>query len=579
MSLAQTNTGASVTVGRWRGTYLVPPDYSAARDLQQQLDTLIASRLAQECGVCLEQILAETDPTVWRIKKLALDFSLGRKISDPDELARDWALRLAATVHNVVDRCEQNESILRFPNRTAFVAQFITDLAASRCWDKWYYEEFHDLRVLSDSQAMRTVLLRGDIAPAEVIFQLASTGKFEAVLQALHELDAKAIYDACFESGSHRQDELDKWTAIAVKLWSESPLGYAACDNSRFRDALRLLARTASSFATARNDRHLKAAIDALLDLRGVLAQIRSPQRTDSVIRSLATGDLQLAANLAHSAGSPAQINALLFFAERMHGDADWGAQVAAVILGDANQQRFLTPRTVSEGESFLSPFGGIFLLGPSFQALQLARFTHVAAEPFDAPEQIAPVLCHLAILKCLGRSRCLEAADDPALRLFSGFDGLAFREALQNLDPSRLNLDDAQEFLLQTLADLGTDPQSPFADTPSPERQDNFFSFSNVWPEFDPGPLLDSIFSLIASAALKHFARKLPGFRSSSPEYLYQNFLAGLSGIRWTRERLEVRLPNCPLSLILRMTGLQQQVFELAWLKGIEVWLLPCQE
>jgi hypothetical protein len=110
-------------------------------------------------------------------------------------------------------------------------------------------------------------------------------------------------------------------------------------------------------------------------------------------------------------------------------------------------------------------------------------------------------------------------------------------------------------------------------------EKHYPFFCFPHIWPDREFDPVLDGTFSLIARAALKHFARKLSGFEASGPEHLYQNFLLGLSEVRNSDQRLEVRLPASPLSVILRMAGLQEQKYVATWLKGSEVWLLPPQE
>jgi hypothetical protein len=105
-------------------------------------------------------------------------------------------------------------------------------------------------------------------------------------------------------------------------------------------------------------------------------------------------------------------------------------------------------------------------------------------------------------------------------------------------------------------------------------EQELAYFSLRAVLPDVDEK--LDDAFSFIARAVLRDFSRRLFGFDLSSPEYLYQNFLAGLGSVLCRDEALEVRLPVSPLAVILRMAGLQQQNFQPPWLKGREVWLLP---
>jgi hypothetical protein len=688
MNRVQSQTDARVTVARWRTTYQVPQDCSAPQDLQQQLDRTVEAQLAEECRSFLEPLLDAADPAVWRIKELTLDLPLVAGPVDATEVSRNWGRRLAADLHSMIDGGDPGESILRFTNKAAFVAQFVFDVAEKTAWRKWYYEEFDHLRILSDSQTICVVLLRGDAQPSHVIAALAAAHKLEAVLRSLSGHDARAIYEFCFDSAlaAPRRADAEKWTSRVLELWNESSLGVSSRDEHGHCDALRLFGRTIVRFPGAHGDAQLKRAIDGLLDLRRVLALISSPSVLDGIINNLASGDVESAIGLAHRAGASDPNAAFCFFVEEMQGDADWGIQAAAVILGEVRQQRFLTTKTISEGESFLTPFGGVFLLGALLDALRLSDFVDAMASEFESPERIATILRHFVGLKCLGRIRAVDAADDPALRLFSGFSGQLFPQAFESLDAPKLNLAGAKRILLQTLLDpeivhaplllfdLVLLPDGNFAlvcrellrdewldvvpvssddsalTTPiqaslawivdtcgttcetifltellasrvncstlsnifgqmivldrrdaafrsrlaeqlrttvgklsirldSAEKECSFFSLSNIWPEFELPPAIDAVFSLIARAALKQFARKLPGFDSSSPEHLYQNFLAGISEIRWVDGRLEVRLPASPLSMILRMTGLQEQRYAPAWLKGVEVWLLPSRE
>jgi hypothetical protein len=685
---ALTHGDARVTVGRWVGTYLVPASYPAPQDLQRRADRIAAECLAASCGTCLEQALNAADTTVWRIRNLAVNLSLEVGSSDSHDIARDWGRRLATEIYSTVEQGEQSDCVLYFPSKAAFVAQFIFDLATGRAWGKWYYEEFEDLHVLSERQAICAVLLRGDLLPTEAILQLVSTGRLETVLLALNDSDARVIYDSCFESTavSPRDNGLDKWTGIVLELWNAAPLRAASRDENRYRDALRLFGRTLSRFPAALGDIRLKLVIDGLLEFRRVFFVLHSPQRMDSLIKDLASGNFQSAVSQAIGGGASDPNAALSFFAERMQGDANWGAQAVAVILGESNRERFLTSKTISEGESFLSLFAGVFLLGPSFEALRLDELTNAAANPSETPEKTTAILRHFAALKCLGQIRFADASDDPALRLFSGFEGHSFRQALENVDARQLKLAGAQRMLLQTLKDR-EQPHQPllFAELVSLLKggavfilrdlardewldivpvsavgfelagivQASLQRFSSIWESdramvflsdslssrMDPSelnlaayqvvvldrsndvlhaqlagqlgvtreqlvtrlssserhypyfcvprnglgfelvPVLDCTFSLISRAVLKNFARRLIGFDASSPDHLYQNFLSGLGEVRRIEQRLEVRLPASPLSLILRMAGLQERKFVPTWLKGLEVWLLPPQE
>ncbi len=77
---------------------------------------------------------------------------------------------------------------------------------------------------------------------------------------------------------------------------------------------------------------------------------------------------------------------------------------------------------------------------------------------------------------------------------------------------------------------------------------------------------------SLIARTVIRSFARRLPGFDQSSPEYLYQNFLTGTSTVVAQVGLLEVQLARCPLHLVLRIAGMHAQHYTLPWRDDMQV-------
>lgn len=676
------------TVGCWSGTYHVPRKTSDLRGLQIRLDEIISEQLGLVCQSFLEEYLNGADSSVWRVRDLSLNFSIDAGFADAHSVARDWGRSLASEVLSIVEGEEVNDSVLRFPNRAAYLAQFLSDLASSLAWGKWYYEEFSDLQVLSIRQAICSIFLRKEASAADLLLRIASTGHLESVLSALNEEDARLIFDICFDSApsSSRPHNLQKWAGIVVELWNSALLRAGSHSANRFRDALRLLARTLSRHPAGEGDLELQAVIHGLLELRPVLLQIRKPCLMESLFERLAAFDLQSATEIAARCGVHNPKEALSFFAQLMQGDVTWAQQAAGVVLSESNTEKFLTSTNIRIGESFLSPFGGIFLLGPSLINSSLDGLARYASDSCESPDKTAAVLRHLAAVKCFGGNRFAETSGDPALRLFSGMEALAFTEVLQDVNAGQLRLADAHDALLQSLsisyrshepllfADLvslssdrsvlilhelahdewldavqmasyGDDalgllqsslqgistiwklghpvlflgeslssqidmlvPRQTVENVRALHRMDDrteenlasqlgltrrqltyrlesakqhfkYFSLAASWPGFELNPSLDCLFTLISRAALRQFSRKLFGFESSSPNHIYENFLSGIGEIRRVSDHLEVRLPQSPLSMILRMAGLQDQKYVLPWLKGMEVWLLPPQE
>jgi hypothetical protein len=676
---------ACLTVGRWVSTYSVPASDTVTHDLCRSLDEAETGPLSERCSVELEPVVQREDASVWRIRRLDLTVSLDYGLAKTTNAADIWSRQLACSLAKVIQQREESDAVLRFENYASFVARFVLDLAANGAWGKWYYEEFEDLRIFPPSQAIRAVLLRESCLAADVIVHLASQRNLDVVLAVLTEKDASLIFDSCFESALAMPATagLDKWAAILLECCVSEPLFLLSPVDGYSCDALRLFARAVLREPGAMANEQLRGAIIRLLELRRVLSLIRSPLILESIIHKAAVGEVDAAMNLAIRSGSLDSADALRFFADRMLGDEDWGREAAAVLLNGNLPARVVSTASVPKGEPFLSPFAGIFLLGPSFLNLRCGQLAEFAAEPNENPSALTAILRHLIAVKCLGSVRASDVAGDTAVCLFSGFSGPSFFSSLASTEMNQLNVDAIRESHWQTLREserisdrcvlaelvslhgrerlvlrdlvgnewlgvaelpgelndlaslvlerlteasravavrpklvlLGSSLASRFdfsisrdvveecavADPRDPaqlvrladkcglsaarlqtllaatEQELAYFSLRTVAPDLDER--LDDTFSLVARAVLRDFSRRVFGFDLSSPEYLYQNFLAGLGSVLCRDEALEVRLPASPLAVILRMAGLQQQKFQPPWLKGREVWLLPPQD
>jgi hypothetical protein len=78
------------------------------------------------------------------------------------------------------------------------------------------------------------------------------------------------------------------------------------------------------------------------------------------------------------------------------------------------------------------------------------------------------------------------------------------------------------------------------------------------------------------ATATLSRFARRLPGFSSSTPAYLRSNALSIAAAIEREPDRIVVRLSRPPLYVILAMTGLIRRRYEIDWLSEVPFDVFP---
>jgi hypothetical protein len=449
--------------------------------------------------------------------------------------------------------------------------------------------------VLSLGRTIREALRDG---AADVLVCLAGAGGLQDVLGVLSPEDARAIYQVCREEVEQAATAaaMRKWTGVLLELWRDKPL--RSEEENLYRDGLWMLALAGAHHAGAMPDGDFMTSLDGLLNLRRVLRPIRSADIFDRLIRTLAASDLGGATALAITAGSENSYAALQFFSEMMQGDADWGAQAAGVLLNE-DFRRESTASEPLRDQTILSRFGGIFSLGPSLVTLG-----------FEATGADAAALRHLIAVKCLGGERARETASDPAVRLFSGFTG-AFSEALEALENSSALVElkhlllgryrgtslvaepvilpggeavlfrdvDENDWIWATAGGtevprgLKTTPRSDFKPA---QPHVSYFSLGVCWPGIPFS--LELIGTIAARAVLRHFARRLIGFSASRPDHLYTNFLAGRTTIEDTGYRLEVEIMPPPLSVVLRMAGIHNEVYHAPWI-GREVWLRQTSE
>jgi hypothetical protein len=102
----------------------------------------------------------------------------------------------------------------------------------------------------------------------------------------------------------------------------------------------------------------------------------------------------------------------------------------------------------------------------------------------------------------------------------------------------------------------------------------------TGVPAHFDAPPQLDErrdrVLAIETRRLLRDFAGRLPGFAASGPNYLFENFLNCRATIERRPGRIVVTLGRAPLDLILNVTGMNRQRYELSWLRGERFELYP---
>jgi hypothetical protein len=428
-------------IGRWLNTYLAGADLLARnsnlREMMDRVDRSIAADLPS-CEHWVHSFGTQVEE-VWRIRRVEL-FSLV-DLSSPtcSDIANRLSNRLSDKLHEVTQSGGESDNVVRFPSRAAYLAQFVIDLAGGRARGKWYYEEFQSLSELSAGRAIAEVLsaLPGD--GVETLLHLAASRSLESVLAALTPADARRICSACFgdpigaidapssedvawgmhglASESLSAAELSQWCGRLLCVWNEEPLrGLPSTDH---HDALRWLANASLRFPGVAREPAALAALAGLLALRRVLASIRDSVLADRLVRRVAEGSLPVpkATALARGAGAASPEPALRFLERIAHDDPDWASQATAALI-----RQNATYRAASEGESSITPYGGIFLVAPSLIELRLHEISEAAAG--DGRDlEAAALFRHIVMINCIGAQSTDKPFLDPAFSILSGYD------------------------------------------------------------------------------------------------------------------------------------------------------------
>ena len=416
---------------------------------------MVKTEVAKVCAESLERGIGAGDPAVWLIRRLDLDLSLAVNRVSPESVANDWGVQLAGSIHRAFERGEENELVLRFPNRAAYLAQFVRDLSAGRAWNRWYYQQFESLRSLPISRAITELFAGEPEQTGPALVSLMAIQALRDVLCTLTSHDSRRVFQLWRNSTASMDDRAGEsaWVGRLLQYWSETPFrngGRAISDDSGFRDGLWWATLAVERHPGSEVDSGLLAAVDSLLELRGVLAAL-SPVQRARVMRHLASGEIEDAIALALQEGVDGRPPALEFFARNMQGDLNWAKEAEGVLLGEREYlSRSASPQVITHGPAIPSAFAGVFRLGPSFLASGCDQILG-ACDP-----DTSALLRHVLAMKCMGGERASAGENDAGMRVFSGFGGRSAAGALQALNPHRMNLRSAQAALVNILRNSG---------------------------------------------------------------------------------------------------------------------------
>ena len=497
------------SIGRAESTYLVPREHAAAGGIRSRADRVLRERVGELLAPIVETIFR--GPSVCLVERLDVDFAVAADSLDDDEFAQLWSQEIA---RNLAAAVRNGGNVIEFPSRAAFVAQYVTDVAAGRANGRWYYAPFASLAVLPSASAVREAITGEPAIAFEVIAELAQTKRLRAVIDALSDRGAHEVWETAFPARDTASDPSPSLIERLLSVWEETmPGGFAtgAGQGTVARAALRLAAAVVETASTPVDAAQLRTHIDALLALAAMLDAAAEPW---SLIESIIDGDAAAAVLRAAASDRITDLATLRFFTRLGASRADLVTCAASTLAGPAAP----STRDAAAGDIIASRFAALALLLPPL--IDLGVF---------AGEDEAPLRVLIAA-RCAGRARAHEVLRDPIALLFAG-------------DAAAMRFDESRDFIGE-LRGLMT-------------------------------PALDRKAARAAHAVMQSLAARLPGFARSSFAHLRANFLNGDGTIRFDGERIDVHLPSLPLALVIRVAGMHGRGFEVPWLPGRAVTLL----
>lgn len=540
---------STLFIGRLHNQYLVPAELSW-EDLRHRCESSLQADLMSSISRSLDRRLPAQDPSLWFVRKLALDFPVSAEA--PGHIVADvWAEEIAAGLVETLVR-GRGEDVIRFPDRAAYRARFFLDLADGSAWSKWYYAPFDGLRALSLTAALRTAMLDSMETTLEAL-DLLGDQAFQLV-RALCPGDAARVLTGLTAGPS--AGGLEECVLAAIGAVETAP--YADEDHRALN--LYLSARRNTS---GRGGHLLGDAVRAVARLLRCLEERPAAHNlndSDDLATLYRAFGPEHAPVLAPLLSCPGAVLNLLHSGKRAGG-----------------------------AERRYTHFGGVFLLLPLIDELPLP----------DWPD--ADIVRFLILVKCLGRDRALGCFRDALLR-----DLLRIKPELDADQLAQWSQGVRREHLDRWLAALldwhmrkGTAAGPPFHSRQAQRRGAPVIlsvdRAREIWTGYPAAGSVDAEFSgavtkdldylslprnlgvrrgvdlalsVAAQGVLRNFAWKLPGFALSSLPHLFANFLDCCAAVEEASDLCVIRLGRAPLHLILGMAGLNRRSYQLSWME-----------
>src|SRR5215468_6811982 len=115
-------------IRRFRAEYFISAQHPNPYHLKSRLDEAIERRLAPALSEVFSPWCSTGDSSVWIINRIEVDISLNAAL-DRDQISKSMSAQIGRSLGAALQDRGDSGNVLRFANRAAYIASFLTDLA------------------------------------------------------------------------------------------------------------------------------------------------------------------------------------------------------------------------------------------------------------------------------------------------------------------------------------------------------------------------------------------------------------------------------------------------------------------
>jgi hypothetical protein len=536
-------------VERFNATYFIARDHPAPDRLKSKLDDTVQQDLAEALRTAMFHSSSSADQSVWLIRLLDVDVDINAGWNR-ERLANSWAKQIERSLTVNLRSDADSQNVIRFPNRTAYLAAFLNDLANSSATGKWYYQNFDGLRLLPLSASLRTAICDDGNEGLRALLALENY-QLNAILRSISSRDAQRVLERLMEVGNPTSNE-DACLRVLLTVCREArPYHLKTLEEPN--DALGLCLAVCRIHVELMTPTLTRVAT-SLVRLRSLLENAHANDR-DKLIAAVTSKDITTLYRYLGSADAETLLPLTRCQPDQVH-------ELALTLL-ESRTEVALASKT--PGLRY-TQFGGVFLLLPILDAMPIDEATE--GWPTLSQTTAASIVRFVVVMHCCGRTRASNLFADALIRDVMNIPPTLSSEKLiewQN------EVKGQQLRSLNRMLEQWTHPATQELTLSASDAVVRRTRIAKNAAYLSLGTFRFSkpfarVMHVAAQNLLRNFARKLPGFSTSGFAYLYSNFLDFPATLEDEPTRRVITLGRPPLNLILNMSGLNRGSYQLSF-------------